>query len=202
MVGATGVERSRREEGDGTTTHQYYQEDVHDFAWTTSPHYRERTAQFEHPTLPAVRMRLLLQPEHEAQADRHFAATRAALKYYGEWFGAYPYGHITIVDPAWQSDAGGMEYPTLFTAGTRWLAPARGDAAGGRHDSRGRPPVLVRRCRDQRIRARVDGRRAQYIRDGADDRRGLRAQLPGQALFRRFPSLDLPGRAVVARRRR
>ena len=123
VVGATGVERSRREEGDGTTTHQYYQEDVHDFAWTTSPHYRERTAQFEHATLPAVRMRLLLQPEHEAQADRHFAATRAALKYYGEWFGAYPYGHITIVDPAWQSGAGGMEYPTLFTAGTHWLAP-------------------------------------------------------------------------------
>jgi hypothetical protein len=27
------------------------------------------------------------------------------------------------VDPAWQSAAGGMEYPTLFTAGTRWLAP-------------------------------------------------------------------------------
>jgi hypothetical protein len=123
IVGATGVERSRRDEGDGTTTHQYYQEDVHDFAWTTSPHYRERTAQFEHPTLPAVRMRLLLQPEHESQADRHFAATRATLKYYGEWFGAYPYDHITIVDPAWQSGAGGMEYPTLFTAGTRWLAP-------------------------------------------------------------------------------
>ena len=45
------------------------------------------------------------------------------LRYYGEWFGAYPYGHITIVDPAWQSGTGGMEYPTLFTAGSRWLAP-------------------------------------------------------------------------------
>jgi hypothetical protein len=66
-------------------------------------------------------MRLLLQPEHVSQAERHFAATRAALRYYGEWFGPYPYGHITIVDPAWQSGAGGMEYPTLFTAGTRWL---------------------------------------------------------------------------------
>jgi hypothetical protein len=123
MVGATGLERGRREDGDGTTTHHYHQEDVHDFAWTTSPDYLERTAHFEHPTLPPVRMRLLLQPEHQGQADRHFAATRAALKYYGEWFGAYPYGHLTIVDPAWQSDAGGMEYPTLFTAGTRWLAP-------------------------------------------------------------------------------
>ena len=123
VVGATGVERSRRDEGNGTTTHQYYQEDVHDFAWTTSPRYLERTALFEHATLPAVRMRLLLQPEHEGQEDRHFAAARAALKYYGEWFGAYPYGHLTIVDPAWQSEAGGMEYPTLITAGTRWLAP-------------------------------------------------------------------------------
>jgi hypothetical protein len=27
------------------------------------------------------------------------------------------------VDPAWQSGAGGMEYPTLITAGTEWLAP-------------------------------------------------------------------------------
>ena len=44
----------------------------------------------------AVTMRLLLQPEHVGQAERHFDATRAALKYYGEWFGPYPYGHITI----------------------------------------------------------------------------------------------------------
>ncbi len=123
-VGATGVQRERRDNGDGTSTHRYYQEDVHDFAWTTSPDYLVRTARFEHPRLPPVEMRLLLQPEHAAQADRHFDATRTTLKYYGEWYGAYPYGHITIVDPAFQSGAGGMEYPTLFTAGTRWLAPS------------------------------------------------------------------------------
>ena len=123
MVGATGLERGRRDEADGTTTHHYQQDDVHDFAWTTSPDYVERRARFEHPVLPPVEMRLLLQPEHEGQADRHFKATEAALKYYGEWFGAYPYGHVTVIDPAWQSGAGGMEYPTLFTAGTRWLAP-------------------------------------------------------------------------------
>ncbi|HEV3142005.1 MAG TPA: M1 family metallopeptidase, partial [Vicinamibacterales bacterium] len=122
IVGATGVERERRD-ADGGTTHHFYQDDVHDFAWTTSPDLVERTAQFTHATLPPVAMRLLLQPEHLAQADRHFDATRTTLKYYGEWYGAYPYGHITIVDPAFQSGAGGMEYPTLFTAGTRWLAP-------------------------------------------------------------------------------
>ena len=124
-VGATGVQRDRHDNADRTATHRYYQEDVHDFVWTTSPDYIERTARFEHPRLPAVDMRLLLQPEHASQAERHFDATRTTLKYYGEWHGPYPYGHITIVDPAFQSGAGGMEYPTLFTAGTRWLAPAR-----------------------------------------------------------------------------
>jgi len=124
IVGATGVEREARDNADRTATHRFYQEDVHDFAWTTSPDYVEREARFEQAGLPPVEMRLLLQPEHLDQADRHFAATRAALRYYGQWFGPYPYGHITIVDPAWQSGAGGMEYPTLFTAGTRWLAPA------------------------------------------------------------------------------
>jgi hypothetical protein len=123
-LGATGVQVKRHDNRDRTTTHRYYQEDVHDFAWTTSPDYIERTARFEHPRLPPVEMRLLLQPEHASQAERHFAATRTTLKHYGEWFGPYPYGHITIIDPAYQSGAGGMEYPTLFTAGTRWLAPA------------------------------------------------------------------------------
>ncbi len=70
------------------------------------------------------RCALLLQPEHRGQADRYFAATEAALKRYGEWFGAYPYGHATIVDPAYQSQADGMEYPTLFTGRARWLPSA------------------------------------------------------------------------------
>lgn len=123
MVGATGREQSRAE-ANGKTTHRYVQDDVHDFAWTTSPDFIERTQRFEHPGLPPVDMRLLLQPEHLGLAERHFTGTAAALRYYGEWFGAYPYGHITIVDPAFQSDSGGMEYPTIFTAGTRWLSPA------------------------------------------------------------------------------
>jgi hypothetical protein len=123
IVAATGVEQSLHTNDDGTATHRYYQEDVHDFAWSTSPEFLERRERFEHPGLPSVDMRLLLQPEHASQAARHFAATRNTLRYYGEWFGAYPYPQITIVDPAWQSRTGGMEYPTLFTAGTRWLAP-------------------------------------------------------------------------------
>ena len=126
MVGATGVETQRLDTPTGKTTHRFVQEDVHDFAWTTSPDLVERRQRFEHAGLPPVEMRLLLQPEHEGAGRRATSRRpRAALRYYGEWYGPYPYGHVTIVDPAWQSDAGGMEYPTLFTGGTRWLAPRR-----------------------------------------------------------------------------
>ena len=130
-LGATGVARQVDDNGDGTTTHHYYQEDVHDFAWTTSPDFIDVRQRFDHPVLPDVQIRVLLQPEHAEQAARHVRATRDTLKYYGEWFGAYPYDHVTVVDPAWQSRTGGMEYPTLFTAGTRWLAP--GDVSDPEH---------------------------------------------------------------------
>jgi aminopeptidase N len=123
IVGATGRETARADNPDGTTTHRYRGEDVHDFAWTASPRFLESRRTFEHPSLNRVEMRLLLQPEHAGQEGRHFDATAATLRHFGEWFGAYPYDHITIVDPAYQSGSGGMEYPTLFTAGTRWRAP-------------------------------------------------------------------------------
>ncbi|RPH59554.1 MAG: M1 family peptidase, partial [Burkholderiales bacterium] len=100
VVGATGVLASppAQATSSATTTHRFRADDVHDFAWTSSPDFLERTERFEEPGLGAVEMRLLLQPEHADQADRHFSATRAALKYYGSWFGAYPYRQITVVD--------------------------------------------------------------------------------------------------------
>jgi hypothetical protein len=123
VVGATGVEQSRTETG-AMTAHRYVQNDVHDFAWAVSPDFIEQTQRFEHPGLPPVNMRLLLQPAHQHLAGRHFAAAAATLRYYGEWFGPYPYPALTIIDPPFQSESEGMEYPTLFTAGTRWLSPA------------------------------------------------------------------------------
>jgi len=125
VVGASGQQVSVGDGPAGTQVHRYRGEDIHDFAWTTSPDFLVRTRTFDHPGLPRVQMRLLLRPEHAAQEDRHFAAAAATLKNYGEWFGPYPYSNLTIVDPAFQSGSGGMEYPTLFTAGTRWIAPSR-----------------------------------------------------------------------------
>jgi len=123
VVGATGREVDKKDNGDGTATHRYYQEDVHDFAWTTTPHFSVHNARFEGRGMPPVDMRLLLMPDHAGMEERYFAATTAALKYYQTWFGPYPYGHVTIVDPAYSSGSGGMEYPTFFTGGTRWLSP-------------------------------------------------------------------------------
>jgi hypothetical protein len=124
IVGATGRQTSRTENSDGTTTHRYQEQDVHDFAWTASPDYIDVKRTFTHATLPPVEIRLLLQPEHRGQEDRYFAAMEAELERYGEWFGAYPYGHATVVDPAFQSQADGMEYPTFFTGRAR-LFPSR-----------------------------------------------------------------------------
>ena len=117
---------------------------VHDFTWTADPDYvvHERVFRYDewaalHPEEPPrvalalgrgldeVRLRdvdvtVLVHPEHAEQAERHFEATCTALYFYGLWWGEYPYEHVTVVDPAYGGGAaGGMEYPTLFTAGTR-----------------------------------------------------------------------------------
>jgi hypothetical protein len=142
-VGATGKLKSQRDNQDGTVTYNYYQEDVHDFAWTADPNYTKVVRTFkqgehvsgqeidewaarlglpkEQLTLKDVDVTLLIQPEHEAQIDRHFKAAFNAIKYFGLWYGKYPYDTLTVVDPPYGGrGAAGMEYPTLITAGTRW----------------------------------------------------------------------------------
>ncbi len=131
VVGATGRETETRPAAGGAVTHRFVQADVHDFTWTASPDFRVATDRFAAPGLPPVDLRLLYQPEHEGQVARHFAATKACLQDYGTWYGAYPYSHLTIVDPAWESGAGGMEYPTLFTAGSRLFNPPAGGSPEG-----------------------------------------------------------------------
>ena len=93
--------------------------------------------------------------------------------------------------PAWQSGAGGMEYPTLFTAGTRVARAARRRRARGRHRPRSRASVLVRHRRHQRNRTRVDGRRPEHLLDGARARAVLRAAVLHRALLRRLHPVGL-----------
>ncbi len=123
VVGATGRLQERRDDPDGTQTLRFVQEDVHDFAWTASRRFVERNARFDDAGYPPVEVRLLVQPERAHLADRYLEATKTALRTYGAWAAPYPYPQITVVDPAWGSSSGGMEYPTLFTGGTSIIAP-------------------------------------------------------------------------------
>lgn len=117
-IGATGILRDKREAG-GKTSWHYTLADVHDFAWTCSPDFLEFNDTFSEPGLRPVTIKLLLQPEHAAQKERHFIAAKHALKYFGKNFGEYPYDTLTVVDPAYNaSGSGGMEYPTLITVGS------------------------------------------------------------------------------------
>jgi len=147
VLGSSGkAAETRTDQAAGTTTTTYRQAMVHDFAWTASPRYlkierdfvadREVTAKeydeaaallglpLEEVRLPDVKMTLLIAPEHKGQIERHFRALRAAIKFYGLWYGPYPYETVTMVDPPFRTGSGGMEYPTLFTAGTSVL-PSR-----------------------------------------------------------------------------
>jgi len=147
VVGSSGKQVDERVDGPaGTKTLTYSQAMVHDFAWMADPRYlkierefvadREVTPQdyretaellglpLEEVRLTNVKMILLIAPEHKGQIERHFRALRAAIKYYGLWYGPYPYETVTMVDPPFRTGSGGMEYPTLFTAGTRIL-PSR-----------------------------------------------------------------------------
>src|SRR5262249_30673341 len=128
-------------------TYTFVQATVPDFPWPVAPHYlivkrafntAEQVTQSEisdwssRLNLPADRIALkdvdvtvVIQSEHRDQLDRHFKAAFNAIKYFGLWYGKYPYDTLTVVDPPYNGDgAGGMEYPTFITAGPS-LRPGR-----------------------------------------------------------------------------
>jgi hypothetical protein len=144
VLGATGERKGEKRNGNGTTTYRYEQSDVHDFAWTADPDFVVVNARFsatqdvtpaeyariakllgrtlDDVKLSDVDITVLLQPAHRPQAQRHIDAAKAGLKWYGLWYGRYPYKTLTVVDPApGAGGAGGMEYPTFITAGSAWL---------------------------------------------------------------------------------
>jgi Peptidase family M1 domain len=119
IVGATGVLRDQKDNGDGTKTLHFVAADVHDFAWAIDPRFRVIEQR-----IAGITVRLLIEPVHLDQARRYLGAVRAAIEWYRRWIGLYPYPQLTIVDPGpGGGGAGGMEYPTLITAGTAWWMP-------------------------------------------------------------------------------
>ncbi|HKI78507.1 MAG TPA: M1 family metallopeptidase [Ignavibacteriaceae bacterium] len=119
IVGAVGLQTAEKKNNDGTKTLSYHAEDVIDFAWTASPIFKIAEGQWEN-----VKIKVLLQPEHFAQADRHIQSAKAALAYLDKYVGKYPFPNLTIVDPPLRGlGSAGMEYMTFITAGCLWGMP-------------------------------------------------------------------------------
>ena len=124
VVGATGRRESERKNPDGTKTLVHVQEDVHDFAWTACPDFVESRERFvlDDPRVD-TEIILLVHKAHLKIRNRYALALRRGIEFYSRSYGPYPYATVTLVDPApGAMAAGGMEYPTLFTAGgTSWM---------------------------------------------------------------------------------
>jgi hypothetical protein len=118
VVGATGIQWSESAAGKEKTL-RFHAEDVHDFAWTASPDFLDESREWK-----GVRIRVLMQGGNRADMPRYFEAEKRALDWFEKKLWKYPYPQITIVDPAAGGEgAGGMEYPTLITAGTSPFLP-------------------------------------------------------------------------------
>jgi hypothetical protein len=123
VVGASGVKLSEATNPDNTKTLTYHGDDIHDFAWTASPRYKVKEDGVFQGQMGPVQMRILMQPAHWSQVERHEKILRQSLEHFESWYGPYPYKTITLVDPEPDSAAGGMEYPTFITGDSSWFMP-------------------------------------------------------------------------------
>ena len=142
VVGSAGALVKETRQG-GRKTLVFEQDSIHDFAWTADPRYVVKEALFDPAKdLPAaevaraakilgrpeaelrsgfrkVTLRYYMQPDHESQWTRYADAHKWAMAWLGLWAVPYPYAQSSCVDPPEDGrGAMGMEYQTIFTAGT------------------------------------------------------------------------------------
>lgn len=117
VVGAVGEQQGDPvPEGNELTWH-FIQGDVHDFAWMAAPGYQTLDSEWNGPGSPRVKVRVIYPPEYVASAKPMLKATLDSLTYFSNTLGPYPYKTVTAVVPPFNAaEAGGMEYPTFFTA--------------------------------------------------------------------------------------
>ena len=116
-VGAVGEQQGAPAQANGKTTYHFVQGDVHDFAWVAAKGYQTLDGSYEGPGSPKVAVRVIYPPEYKASAQPVLKATIDSLGYFSRTLGPYPYRTVTAVVPPYNAaEAGGMEYPTFFTA--------------------------------------------------------------------------------------
>jgi hypothetical protein len=119
VIGATGALVEEAADGERMRW-RYRQDDVHDFAFTAWDGF----AVAERDGPGGVKLRCLYPRGEDALGALELDMVVLGLERYGEAYGPYPYGTLTVVHPpTGASDAGGMEYPTLITTGGSWWHP-------------------------------------------------------------------------------
>lgn len=118
-VGASGVLQSVNEQK-GEKTWSFRAEDVIDFTWAASPHFKEIKKNYN-----GIELRLLAYPYHEHLAERYFRVIEFAIDFCEARFGKYPYPTLTIIDPPFHGMfSSAMEYPTLISTANLCFLPA------------------------------------------------------------------------------
>ncbi|MBW3554960.1 MAG: M1 family metallopeptidase [Gemmatimonadetes bacterium] len=86
---------------------RWHAEDVHNFAWSTSPAYRYRGDAWN-----GTLIHLLWEPSSEGwDPDRIMERQKVALEWVEEIFGEYPWPQITVTD---RVERGATEFPMLY----------------------------------------------------------------------------------------
>ena len=118
VLGATGVQSEPVQTSDGLSTWHFHQADVHDFAWTADRRTaKPLEAEYAGEDGRRVKVTVLFPPEYQVCAQPVLQATLDSLAFFSRTLGPYPYDSVTAVIPPFNAtEAGGMEYPTFFTA--------------------------------------------------------------------------------------
>jgi hypothetical protein len=131
QVAATGTQVAPPLTLGNKRRYHFAQGDVHDFAFAADSRFAAPLqASYQRADKSKVQISVFYTPDYVASAQPALDATLAALAYAAQTLGEYPYDGVSvIVPPLHAEEAGGMEYPTLFTV-EGYVNPAPGSLDG------------------------------------------------------------------------
>lgn len=116
VVAGTGEKLSETNLKNNLKRLSFSVENVHDFAWTASPYFKEMRTSHK-----GIELMAFMQPENVYLSDRYFESAKNSIDYMETHVGKYPHKILSMIDPSYDGGgSGGMEYPTLITCGANW----------------------------------------------------------------------------------
>ena len=99
--------KRRKEPAQESKTLVFRAQKVHDFAWFADAKFILKRGKYK-----GITINVLVLPQNEKKWKDVVEYVRDTLKYYGNWYGRYPYSQITVVNGSLAA-GGGMEYPNV-----------------------------------------------------------------------------------------